>query len=40
MQLLSDLHQDGRTIVMVTHNDSYASYASEIIKLSDGAIVE
>ncbi len=40
MQLLCDLHQDGRTIVMVTHNDSYASYASEIISLSDGEIVE
>ena len=40
MQLLSELHKDGRTIVMVTHNDSYASYASEIISLSDGAIVK
>jgi len=39
MRLLSDLHKDGRTIVMVTHDDTYASYAEQIIHLNDGMIV-
>ena len=39
MRLLSELHQDGRTIVMVTHDDNYASYAGQIISLNDGMIV-
>ena len=39
MRLLSDLHKDGRTIVMVTHDDRYASYADHIIHLNDGMIV-
>lgn len=39
MHLLSDLHKDGRTIVMVTHDDRYASYANQIIHLNDGMIV-
>ncbi|HQQ67198.1 MAG TPA: ABC transporter ATP-binding protein [Candidatus Cloacimonadota bacterium] len=40
MRLLSELHQDGRTIVMVTHDDRYAAYADKVIEMSDGCFVE
>ncbi|HCM16491.1 MAG: ABC transporter ATP-binding protein [Candidatus Cloacimonadales bacterium] len=39
MRLLSDLHKEGRTILMVTHDDHYAEYAGQIILLNDGMIV-
>ncbi|MDD3283229.1 MAG: ABC transporter ATP-binding protein [Candidatus Cloacimonetes bacterium] len=39
MQRLKDLHKSGRTIVMVTHDDKYASYAEQIIHLNDGMII-
>ena len=39
MRLLSDRHKEGRTILMVTHDDHYAEYAGQIILLNDGMIV-
>jgi len=39
MRLLSELHHDGRTIVMVTHDDRYAAYAERVIEMSDGGFV-
>lgn len=39
MQLLSDLNQEGTTIVMVTHSKHDATYASRIINLFDGQVV-
>lgn len=33
-----DLHREGQTIVMVTHEDEYASKADRIISLKDGAV--
>ena len=39
MQLLSELHKEGTTIVMVTHSQHDASYANRTIKLFDGHIV-
>ena len=40
MRLLSELHQEGTTIVMVTHSQHDASYADRIVRLYDGQIVE
>jgi putative ABC transport system ATP-binding protein len=40
MDLLSQLHDEGATIVMVTHSQRDASYAQRIINLSDGQIVQ
>ncbi|MCQ2197098.1 MAG: ABC transporter ATP-binding protein [Bacteroidaceae bacterium] len=40
MNLLSELHQEGTTIIMVTHSQHDASYADRIINLYDGQIVE
>jgi putative ABC transport system ATP-binding protein len=39
MQLLTQLNNEGTTIVMVTHSHSHAEYAHRIVNLLDGAIV-
>lgn len=39
MHLLTELNQDGATIVMVTHSLTHANYASRIVNLFDGQIV-
>ncbi len=39
MELLSTLNREGTTIVMVTHSDRDAAYASRIVHLFDGSIV-
>jgi putative ABC transport system ATP-binding protein len=38
MRLLQELHGEGRTIVLVTHDDAVASYGMREILLHDGAI--
>ncbi len=38
MQELSDLHQRGNTIIMVTHNPNLTTYASRVIHMIDGTI--
>ena len=40
MELLSQLHKEGTTIVMVTHSKHDAGYAERIINLYDGRIVD
>ena len=40
MELLNQLHQEGATIVMVTHSQRDASYAQRVINLSDGLVVQ
>jgi len=40
MELLRELHGDGATICMVTHDPRYASYADRTIHLFDGRIVQ
>ncbi|MCD4725386.1 MAG: ABC transporter ATP-binding protein [Bacteroidales bacterium] len=39
MNLLSELNQDGATIIMVTHSDRDADYAHRIINLFDGQVI-
>jgi putative ABC transport system ATP-binding protein len=39
MLLLTELHQAGQTIVMVTHEDDIASYAQRTIRMKDGKII-
>jgi putative ABC transport system ATP-binding protein len=39
MQLLTQLNDEGMTIVMVTHSASHAEYAHRIVNLLDGAVV-
>jgi macrolide transport system ATP-binding/permease protein len=38
MALLHELHQEGRTIVLITHDETVASNAERIIRLRDGKI--
>ncbi|MDH5468548.1 MAG: ABC transporter ATP-binding protein [Candidatus Aminicenantes bacterium] len=39
MKLMSELHEAGTTIVMVTHSPAYAEYSHRVIHLFDGHIV-
>jgi putative ABC transport system ATP-binding protein len=39
MDLLAELHREGATIVMVTHDPRYARFADRDIHLFDGQIV-
>jgi putative ABC transport system ATP-binding protein len=38
LELLAQLHDDGRTIVMVTHETEAAHYASRVLRLRDGLL--
>jgi putative ABC transport system ATP-binding protein len=39
MTLLTQLHEAGTTILMVTHSPAYAEYSQRVIHLFDGHIV-
>lgn len=39
MELLTELHQQGQTIVMVTHEDDIAAYAQRVIIMKDGEVI-
>ena len=39
LQILQDLHKEGHTIVMVTHDPNIAATASRIIEVKDGRII-
>lgn len=39
MELLSDIHRQGNTILMVTHNPELTRYANRVIYMYDGSIV-
>ncbi|GLX66215.1 ABC transporter ATP-binding protein [Paenibacillus glycanilyticus] len=38
MMLLTKLHAEGRTIILITHDKAVASYADRILYIKDGAI--
>ncbi len=40
MAIFDQLHKEGQTIIMVTHEEQYAKMSEKIIKLDDGRIVE
>jgi putative ABC transport system ATP-binding protein len=40
MQLLAEIHREGATICMVTHDERFAGYAGRSVHLFDGRIVE
>ena len=39
MELLAELHRDGRTVLVVTHDPRMAAYATHQIFLLDGCVV-
>lgn len=40
MELLAELHRGGATLCMVTHNPAYTRYATRMVTLFDGRIVD
>jgi putative ABC transport system ATP-binding protein len=40
MKIFEKLHKDGRTIVMITHEEDIARWASRVVTIRDGKIVE
>ena len=40
MKILDQLHKQGNTIILVTHEDDIAQHAHRIIRLFDGKIIE
>ena len=40
MELLKGLHQDGRTVILITHDNEIAGQAKRVIKIKDGKISE
>jgi putative ABC transport system ATP-binding protein len=39
MSVFAGLHDQGRTVVMITHEEDVAAYATRIVRLRDGVIV-
>ncbi len=39
MKLFQEIHKDGQTIVMVTHEEQYAKLGESIVRIDDGRIV-
>ena len=39
MNILKELHAEGQTIIMITHENEYSKFAERIIQLDDGKIV-
>lgn len=39
MELLSEIHQNGNTVLMVTHNPELTRYATRVVYMHDGMIV-
>jgi putative ABC transport system ATP-binding protein len=40
MKIFKELNKKGKTIVVVTHNESVAKFAERIIRLKDGKIIK
>lgn len=40
MQILRELHKEGRTVIIITHDNEIAQQADRVIRISDGRIVE
>jgi putative ABC transport system ATP-binding protein len=40
LEVLGRMHQEGQTIIMVTHDERIAAKADKIIRLVDGKVVE
>jgi putative ABC transport system ATP-binding protein len=38
MDIFSDLHQKGRTIVMITHDPEMEQYVDRVVRIMDGNI--
>jgi putative ABC transport system ATP-binding protein len=39
MRLLQDLNEEGRTVVLITHEDEVAAFARRVVRLRDGLVL-
>ena len=39
MEILKELHREGRTVILITHDNEIAARAKRIIRIMDGRIV-
>ncbi|MDQ6792071.1 MAG: ABC transporter ATP-binding protein [Candidatus Dormibacteraeota bacterium] len=39
MRLLQELNEEGRTVVLITHEDEVAAFARRVVRLKDGLVV-
>ena len=40
MGILKDLHEEGRTVILITHDNGIAARAKRVIRISDGRIID
>ena len=40
MDILKGLHEEGRTVILITHDNDIAAQAKRVVKIMDGKIVE
>jgi putative ABC transport system ATP-binding protein len=40
MEILQELHKEGRTVILITHDNEIAAKAKRIIRIMDGKIVD
>jgi putative ABC transport system ATP-binding protein len=40
IQILNDLNQEGRTVILITHDNAIAAMANRVIRIADGQIVQ
>ena len=40
MKILKGLHEEGRTIILITHDNGIADQAKRVIRIQDGQIVD
>lgn len=40
MRILHELHEEGRTVILITHDNGIAAEAERVIRIQDGQIVE
>jgi putative ABC transport system ATP-binding protein len=40
MSVFTNLHAQGRTVVMITHEEDIAAYATRVIRLRDGLVID
>ena len=39
MNILKDLHESGRTVIIITHDDEIANQVDRVVRIMDGKIV-
>ena len=40
LQILKSLHQDGSTVILITHDNSIAMHAERVVRMKDGHIID